>query len=120
MVCTVALALLVGLVVTRQTLYSAALASLREFAVLDALGVPRWRLRLLVLSLSLWIGLAGLLLSLPLIYSLSAAVALAQTLILLPWWLMAFALGVTFLMVMVSGVSALGSLRQVEPATLLR
>jgi putative ABC transport system permease protein len=120
MVCTVVLALLVGLVVTRQTLYSAAVAALREHAVLDALGIPRWRLVLLVLEQSWWIGLAGLALAVPLIYSLGAAAGLVQTLILLPWWLMAFALGITFLMVLVSGVSALGALRQVEPATLLR
>jgi len=120
MFCTVVLALLVGLVVTRQTLYSAASAALREYAVLDALGIPRWRLVALVLSQSLWIGLAGLVLAVPLIYALSAAASLVQTQVLLPLWLLGFALGVTFLMVLVSGVSALRSLRQVEPATLLR
>ena len=42
MICTVTLALLVGLVVTSQTLYAAVHASLREYAMLDALGpAPR-------------------------------------------------------------------------------
>ena len=37
---TAVLGLLVGAVVTSQTLYAATLASLREFAVLRALGIP--------------------------------------------------------------------------------
>jgi len=52
--CTVVLALVVGLAVTSQTLYAAAVASLREYAVLDALGIPRWRLAALVLATSFW------------------------------------------------------------------
>ncbi len=120
MVCTVGLALLVGLVVTRQTLYAAAAAALREYAVLDALGVPRWRLGGLLVAQSFWIAAAGLALSLPVIVGLSYAAALFHTLVLLPPWLLTFALGVTFLMAVASGVSALRSLRQVEPATLLR
>src|SRR5262249_33705671 len=48
--CAAALGLLVGAVVTHQTLYAATVASLREFAVLRALGIPRWRLSALVLA----------------------------------------------------------------------
>ena len=39
-----ALGLLVGAVVTYQTLSAATKASLREYAVLRALGIPRWRM----------------------------------------------------------------------------
>ncbi len=41
MACTSVLGLLVGLVVTSQTLYAAVASSLREYAVLQALGIPR-------------------------------------------------------------------------------
>jgi putative ABC transport system permease protein len=37
--CAAALGLLVGAAVTRQTLYAAVIAALREFAVLRALGI---------------------------------------------------------------------------------
>src|SRR5206468_10793222 len=53
------LGLLVGAVVTSQTLYSATAASLREFATLRALGIPRRRIAGAVLAQSLWIGGGG-------------------------------------------------------------
>lgn len=120
MICTVALALLVGLVVTRQTLYAATIAALREYAVLDALGIPRRRLAGLVLGKSLWIGLTGILVALPLVYALSWAAVIVRTKVLLPPWLLFSSLGITLAMALVSGLSALHSLRQIEPATLLR
>src|SRR5262249_39612879 len=56
---TSVLALIVGLVITSQTLYAATAASLREYAVLRALGLPRWRIATMVLAQSFWIGLGG-------------------------------------------------------------
>jgi putative ABC transport system permease protein len=120
MLCTIALALLVGLVVTSQTLYAAVLASLKEYAVLDALGIPRWRLAALTLAKSFWIGALGMVLALPVIYALGAAALLIRTRLLLPVELMLITAGLTLGMALVSGISALRPLRRVEPATLLR
>jgi putative ABC transport system permease protein len=120
MLCTMSLALLVGLVVTSQTLHAAVLASLREYAVLDALGIPRWRLLALVLLKSLWIGLAGLLLSLPVCFLLSAVALLIRTRVVLPPGLLGLTVGLTLAMSALSGLLALRALRHVEPATLLR
>jgi putative ABC transport system permease protein len=120
MVCTVSLALLVGLVVTSQTLHAAVLAAIREYAVLDALGVPRWRLLSLVLAQSLWIGLAGLVLALPICYLLSFAALLFQTRVILPPNLVLATTVLTLTMSGLSGLLALRALRHVEPATLLR
>ncbi len=50
------LGLLVGLAITSQTLYAATAASRREYAVLDALGVPTWRMGAAVLAQSFWLG----------------------------------------------------------------
>lgn len=55
-----ALALLVGVVITSQTLSGAILASLKEFAALRALGVSNASLRQVVLEQSGWLGLIGL------------------------------------------------------------
>src|SRR5262249_60551574 len=64
--------ILVGVAVTSQTLFAATAASVREFAVLSALGIPRWRMAAAVLTQSFWIGLAGLALAAPVAYSLEA------------------------------------------------
>ena len=57
---TALLSLLVGMAVTSQTLYAATAASLREYAVLRALGIPRWRMAGVVMAQSLWVGLGGI------------------------------------------------------------
>ena len=62
---TALLGLLVGAVVTSQTLYAATAASQREFATLRAMGIPRWRLKASVLAQSFWVGLFGILVAAP-------------------------------------------------------
>src|SRR5947209_3731475 len=53
------LGLVVGAVITAQTLYSATTANAKEFAILLALGIPRWRISLMVLTQSFWVGVIG-------------------------------------------------------------
>jgi putative ABC transport system permease protein len=115
-----ALGLLVGLVVTSQTLYAATAASLREYAVLRALGIPRWRMALMVLAQSFWVGIIGVGVALPLFYGLAHLAEHWNVPVARPWWLLPSAAAVTLGMAMMSGLLALRSLRQVEPATLLR
>src|SRR5262249_12093908 len=97
-----ALGLLVGAVVTSQTLYSATIASLKEYAVLRALGIPRWRMGLMVLSQSFWVGASGVAFALPAIYAIAALGNEVGAKVLLPWWLMLSAVGVTMLMALSS------------------
>jgi putative ABC transport system permease protein len=118
--CAAALGLLVGAVVTSQTLYAATAASLKEYAVLRALGVPRWRMAAMVLAQALWVGLAGIALAGPAAYGLRQAARAGGVPLLLPLWLLGIAVAVTLMMAMLSGVAALRSLRQIEPALLLR
>ena len=118
--CAAALGLLVGAVVTSQTLYAATAASLREFAVLRALGVPRWRMAASVLVLAFWVGLAGLAAAALVVFGLAGAAGAARVPLLLPTWLLGSAAAVTLAMAMLSGIAALRSLRRVEPALLLR
>jgi putative ABC transport system permease protein len=118
--CAAALGLLVGAVVTSQTLYAATAASLREYAVLRALGIPRWRMGFAVLSQSFWVGLAGVGLALPAVFVLAQTAESLGAKVLLPSWLLGTAAGVTLSMALLSGLSALRSLRLAEPAALLR
>jgi putative ABC transport system permease protein len=115
-----ALGLLVGAVVTSQTLYAATAASMREFAVLRALGIPRWRMALMVLTQSFWVGVIGVGLALPAVFALAEVADRLGVKVNLPWWLLTGATAVTLTMALLSGLFALRSLRDVEPATLLR
>lgn len=118
--CAAALGLLVGAVVTSQTLYSATVACLKEFAVLRALGIPRWRLVVTVLAQSFWVGAVGVTLALPALFALVYGARALGAPVLLPAWLLASATVITLGMALLSGVAALRSLRLVEPIALLR
>jgi putative ABC transport system permease protein len=117
---TAALGLLVGAVVTSQSLYAAMAASMREYAVLRALGIPRRQMAAMVMALSFWIGVAGIVLALPFTFGLARVAEMMGTRMLLPHWLLGSVTAVTLLMALVSGLAALRSLRLTEPANLLR
>src|SRR5262249_4189850 len=117
---TTFLCLLVGLAITSQTLYGATVASLREYAVLRALGIPRRKMAGLVMAQSLWVGLGGIGLALPLIFGLAAGGGEAGAVVLLPPWLLALGAGLTLAMALLSGPAALPSPRLVAPIPLLR
>lgn len=118
--CAAALGLFVGAVITTQTLRTAVIASLREFAVLRALGIPRRRLVTTVLAQSFWVGIAGIGLAFPGVLMLNLLAEGLGAKLLLPGWLLGTAGAVTLVMALLSGFSALRSLRHVQPATLLR
>jgi putative ABC transport system permease protein len=114
------LGLLVGAVVTSQTLYAATAASMREYAVLQALGIPRWRMGMAVLSQSFWVGIIGVGVALPTVFALAWGAGLVGARVVLAPELLGLAGTVTLIMAMLAGVAALRSLRMVEPAILLR
>lgn len=114
------LGLLVGGVVTSQTLYAATAASLREFAVLRALGIPRWRMGMLVLSQAFWVGLVGIAIAVPASFGLAHLADVMGAKVILPFWLLAAAAAITVLMAVSAGLAALRSLRLIDPAILLR
>ncbi|HEX3314221.1 MAG TPA: ABC transporter permease [Gemmataceae bacterium] len=114
------LGLLVGAVVTSQTLYAATAAAIKEYAVLRAMGIPRWRMYLAVISQSFWVGIAGIALSVPAILAVASIGSDLGAKVILPWWLWVGAVSITLCMAMISGLFALRSLRSIEPVTLLR
>jgi putative ABC transport system permease protein len=120
LICTMGLALLVGLAVTSETLYAAVLAQSDEFAVLDALGIPPRYTRRLVMDQSFWLGVGGALLALPFAVVLARLALAFQTQVLLSapilWVTFALTLGIA----LSAGLSSLRPLRNLEPAKLLR
>ncbi|MSR30640.1 MAG: FtsX-like permease family protein [Gemmataceae bacterium] len=115
-----ALGLLVGAVVTSQTLYSATMASLKEFAVLRAMGIPKWRMQLLVMTQSFWVGISGIVLAFPAVHGLAELADRLGVRVELPFWLLGGAATVTISMALFAGLLALRSLKSMEPAALLR
>jgi putative ABC transport system permease protein len=114
------LGLLVGAVITAQTLYSATMASAREFATLLALGIPRRRIYVLVLTQSFWVGLIGVLVAYPIVRLLAVGADAAGAKVQLRWELLTGAAGITLATAILAGVVALRSVRRIEPMSLLR
>jgi putative ABC transport system permease protein len=114
------LGLFVGAVITAQTLYSATAANAKEFAILLALGIPRWRISLMVLVQSIWVGVIGIALAYPICLGLRYAAQQAGTDVDLRWEVLAGTAVVTTVMALLAGLFALRSVRQIEPMNLLR
>jgi putative ABC transport system permease protein len=114
------LGILIGLVIASQTLYAATAAAWREYAVLEALGIPTWRMAAAVLAQSFWIGAAGVVVAVPASLVLGRILDFAGTRVLFPAWLVGPTAALTVATVLVSGLFSLRSLRLVQPAELLR
>jgi putative ABC transport system permease protein len=115
-----AVVVVVGVVITSQTLMSAIAVSLREYAALRALGVGRFDLGRIVLEKSGWIGGLGVLIGAALA---AAIVAIADSqfvpIAVTAWMAIGCALLVMVVALMSGGLAA-RSLRRADPAMLLR
>ena len=114
------LGLMVGMVITAQTLYSATAASAKEFAILLALGIPRWRFSLMVFQQSFWVGILGVALAYPTCLGLRAVAKMGGADVDLRWEVLAGTAVVTTLMALAAGMFAMRSVRKIEPMDLLR
>jgi putative ABC transport system permease protein len=114
------LAALIGVGVTSQTLRGAILSNIREFASLRALGISMGSLRLIVMELSFWAGIAGTLAAL----GMTATIALLGTSIGLPIVVRpptaVFVCIMMMIIAIISGAMAMGILKKSQPADLLR
>jgi putative ABC transport system permease protein len=117
---SVFLGVMIGVGITSQTLRGAILANIKEFASLRALGVSMGSLRLVVVELSIWVGLAGLAMTGLMILGVDAlaqagGVPMAYHLdqvTMTGAMLLAISVG--------SGLLSLGVLKKSQPADLLR
>ncbi len=116
----VVVGIFIGVVITWQTLQGAIMANIKEFASLRALGVSMRSLRLIVMELSLWVGLAGLALT----AVLAGVVWVLSTTFGVPMDFPLFIdipVGIAMVIVAVlSGMLSLRILKKSQPAELLR
>ena len=117
---SVFLGFLIGVGITSQTLRGAILASIKEFASLRALGVSVGSLRVIILELSFWVGVAGLIATGLMTYGIYLLGASGGMPMGFP---LQWVVGVSILLMVISaasGLLALGILKKSQPADLLR
>ena len=112
--------LIVGVVITSQTLFAAVASSVREYAMLNALGAGLSALRRVILEQAFWVGTIGVLIG----SALSFAILLLAAGQDVPIVFNAVAAMCCVVLVMsiavISGLLAAGVINHLEPATLLR
>ena len=112
--------LVVGIVITSQTLFAAVASSVREYAMLNALGAGLSALRRVILEQAFWVGMVGVAIG----SALSIAIMLLAAGQDVPIVFNAIAASSCALLVMsialVSGLLAAGVINHLEPANLLR
>ena len=114
------LGLLIGVVITWQTLRGAIMANIKEFASLRALGVSIGDLRNIVMELSFWVGIVGVLASALLTWLVSLAATAGGVPMSFPPMLVAVVAVFLIIIAMLSGFLSLGVLKNSQPADLLR
>ena len=110
----------IGIVITWQTLQAAILANIKEFAGLRALGVSMGNLRLIIIELSFWVGVFGLIITAVLV---GVIVLIASSMAIpmdFPLYVDIPVSIVLLLIAIMSGVFSLGVLKKSQPADLLR
>jgi putative ABC transport system permease protein len=117
---TIALGFLIGTGITWQTLRGAILSNIKEFASLRALGVSMGSLRRIVIELSFWVGVTGLVTTAALVWGVSKLGAMAGVPMAFPTEYLVMAVVMLMLIAVGSGFLSLGVLKKSQPADLLR
>jgi putative ABC transport system permease protein len=117
---SVFLAALIGVGVTSQTLRGAILSNIREFASLRALGISMGSLRLIVMELSFWAGIAGVLAALLLTAGVAGVAGGAGLPLVVRPPTAIFVSVMMMVIAIISGAMAMGILKKSQPADLLR
>ena len=117
---TIALGFFIGVGITWQTLRGAILANIKEFASLRALGVSVGSLRRIVLELSFWVGVVGLLATGGFVWGVAKLGEMGGVPMAFPPEYIVMAVVLLMLISIGSGLLSLGILKKSQPADLLR
>lgn len=111
---------IVGVVITSQTLFAAVASSVREYAMLNALGAGLSALRRVILEQAFWVGMIGVLIGC-LVSAALALLANGQDVPIAFDYIAAAACATLVMAIaLISGLLAVGAINQLEPANLLR
>ncbi|MEH6665137.1 MAG: ABC transporter permease [Brevundimonas sp.] len=120
LVASAILGVLIGVIITWQTLRGAVMANIKEFASLRALGVSMGSLRMIVLEISFWVGVAGVLAAGVLTWGVAMLARLSGLTMAFPPTIVAVTVVFLLVIAMISGLLSLGILKKSQPADLLR
>ncbi|WP_372707680.1 ABC transporter permease [Brevundimonas sp.] len=112
--------IVIGVAITWQTLQGAVLANIKEFASLRALGASMGSLQRIVVELSFWVGVTGILAAGVLTWLVSLLAGANGILLYFPLLLILIVSGGLIAIAMLSGFLSLGILKKSQPADLLR
>jgi putative ABC transport system permease protein len=111
---------IVGIVITSQTLFAAVASSVREYAMLNALGAGIAALRRVILEQAFWVGTAGILLG-GLVSLLVTVIGSGQDVpIAFDYATGAACAALVMALALISGLLSVGAINDLEPANLLR
>ncbi len=110
----------IGVGITSQTLRGAVLGNIKEFASLRALGVSMGSLRAIVMELSFWVGVAGLVLTGVLVTGVAALAGSGGVPMSFPPFALISVSILLLAIAVLSGFLAMGVLKKSQPADLLR
>ncbi len=110
----------IGIGITWQTLRGAVFANIKEFASLRALGVSMGSLRVIVIELSFWVGIAGLGATAVLVTGVTALAGAGGLPMAYSPVIVAVVAVMLVVIALVSGFLSMGVLKQSQPADLLR
>lgn len=114
------IAVVIGAVITSQTLMAAVAGTIPQYATLRALGVPFYKLRLIVVEQAGWVGMFGFGMSLVISLLIAVAAAGYRVPFELRFSIVAAASTVVLLVATVACLLAIHRLRDTDPAMLLR
>lgn len=112
--------LIVGSVITAQSLFAATTASIREYTLLVALGIPRRRIGRFIMAQAGGVGVLGILLAIPITVLIRGVGMLVGLPFLFPWPLALSVLTISCLMALVAGLLTLRTLGMMQPSDYLR
>jgi len=112
--------IIIGIAITWQTLRGAIMANIKEFASLRALGVSMGSLRRIVVELSFWVGLVGILGAGVLTFGVTALAGLFGLTMAYPVPMVVGVCVLLLIIALLSGMLSLGVLKNSQPADLLR
>ncbi|WP_343698564.1 ABC transporter permease [Caulobacter sp.] len=110
----------IGMAITWQTLRGAIMANIKEFASLRALGVSMGSLRTIVMELSFWVGVAGILMAGVFTWIVSSLAAMGGLPMSFPIPMVVAIAFFLLVIAILSGLLSLGILKKSQPADLLR
>jgi len=111
---------LVGVVVTSQTLVAAVVASVREYATLNALGIGIRALRWVVLEQAIWVGVLGLTMASVLSIVFTRLARSQDVPVHLELGTAITCVVLVLILAVISGLASIRGLKRADPASLLR